>query len=63
MISMPHTPRRLSTRIDFADDSGQTLSEYSVLVAFIAIAAVLAVPGVATAVEALIAPATSFFGG
>lgn len=61
---MPQTPRRpLPTRIDPYDEAGQTLSEYSVLVAFIAIVVVAALPNVASAIMGLFGQVTAFFGG
>lgn len=61
-ITTTNRRRRISS-IHAAAEDGQTLSEYSVLVAFIAIVLVAAVPGIAVAVEKLLAPATAFFGG
>jgi Flp pilus assembly pilin Flp len=45
------------------DDSGQTLSEYSLVVGLIAIVVAIALPFVGAAVSQLYAGANAFFGG
>lgn len=45
------------------DEWGQTMAEYSVLIAFIAIVAAAAVPALGSAVLKLLTSVTGFFGG
>lgn len=56
------TPKRRRT-IDLADDSGQSLTEYSLLITLVAVAAAVAVPGIASAIEGIFSSAASAFGG
>jgi Flp pilus assembly pilin Flp len=56
------TPTRRRT-IDLADDRGQSLTEYSLLITLIAVAAVVAIPGIASAIGGIFSAATSAIGG
>jgi len=56
------TPNSRRT-IDLADDSGQSLTEYSLLITLIAVAAAVAIPGIASAVSGIFSSAASVFGG
>ncbi len=60
---MPQTHRRHFAQIDPADEQGQTMTEYSLLVALIAVTVAVAVPAVGSAVSGLIGQASAFFGG
>lgn len=57
---MTSTRRRT---IDLADDSGQSLTEYSLLITLIAVGAIVAIPGIASAITGIFSAAASAFGG
>lgn len=56
-----HTRRRLHHTV--ADEHGQTLSEYSILVALIAVVVIAALPGLAAPLRAFFASAGRLVGG
>lgn len=55
------TPNRRT--IDLADDSGQSLTEYSLLITLIAVGAIVAIPGITSAIRGIFSAAASAFGG
>ena len=55
--------KRIRRRISFIDDTAQTMSEYSILVGFIAIVVAAAVPGLGSAVLGLYDVVVAKFGG
>jgi Flp pilus assembly pilin Flp len=55
-----HTTRR---RLNLSHESGQTLTEYSLLVVLIAIVVAVMLPGVATAISGLLAGFDAAVGG
>jgi Flp pilus assembly pilin Flp len=57
---MPPTHTR---RLQLSDESAQTLTEYSLLIVLIAIVVAVLLPGVATAIDGLLAGVTAAFGG
>jgi Flp pilus assembly pilin Flp len=57
---MPHTPTR---RLHLPNETGQTLTEYSLLIALIAVAVAVLLPGLATALTGFFSSAAAAFGG
>lgn len=59
---MPHTPPPYS-RIRTSDDSGQTMTEYALLVSLIAIVVAVAVPLLTSPLESIFSALAGAFGG
>jgi Flp pilus assembly pilin Flp len=57
---MPHTHTR---RLQLRNDSGQTLTEYSLLIVLIAVAIAVLLPGLATVLTGFFSSAAAAFGG
>lgn len=61
----PHSPhmKNIRRRISFIDETAQTMSEYSVLVGFIAIVVVAAFPSIGSGLMAMYNAVAVKFGG
>ncbi len=62
---MPHTNRRTLHSLDnpMNDERGQTIAEYAILVAFIAVTVALILPMLGTSVGGLFQPLVNTLGG